>query len=104
MAGLFSGHVFQGMGLDEEATAPSPDDAPKANEGRAKGGTFTDMRDRAPITSLPLVQPEVASTTTWMPYALIGGGVLLAGGLIWMATSGGMKANRRTRSRRRYTR
>ena len=101
MSGLFTGHIFQGMGDGEETTAPAPaESAPsssKVTTGSEKGGTIS------PMDQMPMSQTMPgASSTPWVPIALIGGGVAVAGVLIWMATSGGkVTANRRRRRRGR---
>jgi len=52
---------------------------------------------------LPSSDAPSSSGPTWLPWALIGGGVLVAGGIVWVATRkpARVTANKRRRRRRR---
>lgn len=51
-------------------------------------------------------ETQASGAPKWLPYALIGGGVLVAGGILWAATAKPKRvtANRRRRRRRRTSR
>lgn len=68
------------------------------------GGETSAPAPRTGDGLLPSATQNGTSGTNWLPWALVGGGVLLAGGIVWSASkSKKMKANRRRRrsSRRR---
>lgn len=99
MSGLFEGNIFHGMGTADEPATPDPDAAGRQAKKEAAPG---------PLDTLPMSQtmaPAASSSTlpAWLPWVLIGGGTLVAAGLIAAAVSGTRRSptpNRRRRRRR----
>lgn len=101
---IFQQDIFSGLGQDGSATddaafrslidelaQPAP---PRSNQNAA--------RTVPPDTTIqtPVATTVQAAAPRWLPYALIGGGVLVAGAILFNATRP-VRANRRKRRRRR---
>lgn len=89
MSGLFEGDIFAGprrgyggLGVEETATP-----AYQSGDGLLPSDT---VRDSTP--------------PTWLPWALVGGGALVAVGIVWTAARKPVRANRRKRRRGRERR
>lgn len=104
--GLFAGNLFIGMGDGEQdsTTTPQADAVVEKTSSAAILSEKMDAMNQGGASS-PTYAPSSASASSspeWLPYALVGGGVLVAGFLIMAATSGNkVSANRRRRRRRR---
>lgn len=102
---LFGNHLFANDTLGQ-VTLPEPASDALISELRVTGG-------RTPSRTVePASTPEMSKETsdkmlsgggmpTWAPYALIGGGVVFAGLLIWSATRRPTPNRRRRRGHRK---
>jgi hypothetical protein len=109
---LFATHLFAGHTLGQ-VTLPEPASDELIHELATTGGRTVTTPSRTVEPSptpdaakgarggmLPKAPGGGGGLPTWAPYAMIGGGVLFAGLLIWSATRR-PTANRRRRRRRR---
>ncbi|RLB43804.1 MAG: hypothetical protein DRH30_02590 [Deltaproteobacteria bacterium] len=88
------GHIGTAWLTEQDRTIPAPTGSRGAPPAPRPGDGL-----------LPSTVQSGSSDTNWLPWALVGGGVLLAGGIVWSASkSKKMKANRRRRSSRRRRR
>ena len=110
---LFGTHLFANGDLGQ-VTLPEPASDALIHELTTSGGTFpsrtvtpTPSSDTTPAKrsgSGMSVLPTTGGLPVWAPYAMVGGGVIFAGLLIWSATRSRPRAatpNRRRKSSRR---
>jgi hypothetical protein len=103
---LFGSNIFGDADLGQ-VTLPEPASDELIRELAITGGRApTTSASDTPVKAGAGFRPTVATSTTgmsWAPYALVGGGVVIAGVLIWAAMRRPARAtaNRRNRRRRR---
>lgn len=102
---LFGNHIFGSDADLGQVTLPEP-----ATDDLIHDLATMPTRTVTPTTSTappkagagfrPTVDLSTTSATPWVPYALVGGGIVIAGLLIWSAT----RRPRTTANRRRHRR
>lgn len=105
---LFNNNLFGDTDLGQ-VTLPEPASDALIRELATTGGSTTTPSTTTPAKAGAGFRPTIdtsasGGSSTWMPYALVGGGIVVAGVLIWSAmrrpTPNRRRARRRRRSRR----
>lgn len=104
---LFKNNLFGDADLGQ-VTLPEPaTDALIHELATTGGGTTTTTPPKAGAGFRPTVDTSASSGSNWVPYALVGGGIVVAGALIWSAMRRPARTTpnrRRARRRRRSSR
>ncbi len=98
---LFQNNLFGDADLGQ-VTLPEPASDALIHELATTGGSTTTTPPKAGAGFRPTVDLTASSgPSTWVPYALVGGGIVVAGVLIWSAMRRPARATPNRRRRRR---